>query len=369
MNTMSCAGAGIRFFKLPAVLLSLALISGCGGVALKDSFNGLSQTYADLSNEQMLMNLARRANSHSTYFMQMSSINSSFSFGATMGGTFTDSRTIGAVVANVLTKAFSFVGTIGLSATESPNFSFTPLSGDVFAKSLFSPIDTKIFFEQLKQGVPVDQLMRILLVSVSLEYPTGKKMVLSNVPDKMRPQNFRNFLRLAALTRQLQLNQALNIAVVNNENILEIPPEAKNLLLKLYGDPKYSFWQDSMSSLNINDGIPKVSFVMRPFSAILGAVGGAQGRFEQWLQAGGKLTDVPDFERKPILTMIWGEHDKLTPAVAEVDYLGTTYKIADLDNEEHSTWNRDSFRILTDLFTIISIDPKQLPMQQLIKVF
>lgn len=361
--------AGVRPFKLSAVFLAVVLISGCGGVALKESFDNISQTYADLSNEQMLMNLARRANSHSTYFMQMSSVNSSFSFGATMGGTFTDGRTIGAVLAGVLTQTFSFVGTLGLSATESPNFSFTPLSGDVFAKSLFSPIDTKIFFEQLRQGVPVDQLMRILLVSVNLEYPTGKKMVLSNVPDKMRPQNFRNFLRLAALTRQLQLNQALNIAVVNNENILEIPPEAKNLLLKLYSDPRYSFWQDGMVNLNIDDGIPKVSFVMRPFSAILGAVGGAQGRFDQWLQAGGKLTDVPDFERKPILTMHWGEHDKLTPAVAEVKYLGATYKIADLDNEEHSTWNRDSFRILTDLFTIISIDPKQLPMQQLIKVF
>ncbi|MDO9103408.1 MAG: hypothetical protein Q7U57_00465 [Methylovulum sp.] len=330
----------------------------------------MSQTYADLSNEQMLMNLARRANSHSSYFMQMSSINSSFSFGATMGGTFTDSRTIGAVVANVLTKAFSFVGTLGLSATESPNFSFTPLSGEVFATSLFSPIDTKVFFEQLRQGVPVDQLMRILLVSVNLEYPSGKKMVLNNMPDnKLRPHNFRNFLRLAALTRQLQLNQALNINVVKGENVLEIPPEAGDLLTKLYSDPSYSFWQDGMVKLNTSDGIPKVSFIMRPFSAILGAVGHSQQHFDEWLQTGGKLTEVPDFERKPILKMRWGEHDKLTPAVAEVEYLGMTYKIADVDDEEHSTWNRDSFKILTDLFTIISIDPKQLPMQQLIKVF
>ncbi|MGR9012015.1 MAG: hypothetical protein ACU83U_00070 [Gammaproteobacteria bacterium] len=359
----------IKLVQLVSLFSVSLMLSGCGGGALKNSFQDISQTHAYLSDEQMLLNLARRANAHSAHFLQMSSVNASFSFGASVGTTTTAGRTLAAIAANVATKAFSFVGTLGLSATESPTFSFAPLSGASFAKTAYAPIDSKIFFEQLRQGVPVNQLMRILVVSVILEYPTGKKLVLNNIPDKGQSKNFRNFLRLAGLARQMQLKQALRVDVVNGQNVLIIPPESLNLLGKLYAAPEYSFWQDSLVDVGMDDGIPQVSFVMRPFSGVLGALGEAQRYFEQWLTSGVKLTDIPASERQPILTMQWDDNANLTPSAAEVDYLGESYKIADLDNGQYSTWNRDSFRILNDLFTLVSLDPKEMPVQQLIKVF
>ncbi len=359
-----------------AALLSISLaLSGCGGAALKNEFQDISENHASLSDEQMLLNLARRANSNTTHFLQMSSVNASFSFGASVGTTTTHTNTsmpwIAALssLAQFATKVFSFTGTVGLSATESPTFSFAPLSGASFAKSAYTAIDSKIFFEQLRQGVPVNQLMRILVVSVILDYPSGKRIVLNNISDQGQPKNFRNFLRLAGLAREMQLNQVLRVDVVKDQTVLTIPPEALPLLEKLYTSPEYGFWQDSPVQLGVDDGIPQVSFVMRPFDGVLGALGQAQGHFERWLASGQKLSDIPASERQPILTMQWEEGKKLTPVVSEVEYLGGSYKIADLDDGKYSTWNRDSFRILNDLFTIVSLDPKEMPVQQLIKVF
>jgi hypothetical protein len=258
---------------------------------------------------------------------------------------------------------------LGLSATESPTFSFAPLSGATFAKTAYTPIDSKIFFEQLRQGVPVNQLMRILVVSVVLDYPSGKKLVLNNISDQRQPRNFRNFLRLAGLAREMQLQQVLRVEAVKDQNVLTIPPEALPLLAKLYAAPEYNFWEDSSVHIGINDGIPQVSFVMRPFDGVLGALGQSQRHFERWLASGEKLTTIPASERQPILTMQWDEDKNLTPTVSEVEYLGGYYKIADLDDGHYSTWNRDSFRILNDLFVIVSLDPKEMPVQQLIKVF
>ncbi|MCH9697814.1 MAG: hypothetical protein K0U68_06910 [Gammaproteobacteria bacterium] len=345
------------------------LLAGCAGSALKNSFQDISETHAGLTDQQMLLNLARRANYQAAHFLQMSSVNASYSFAASIGTTTTHSRTVAAIAADVITKAFSFVGTLGLTATESPTFSFAPLSGSSFAKTAYTPVDSKIFFEQFRQGVPVNQLLRILVTSVILEYPTGKRLVLHNIPDEEQPQNFRNFLRLAGLARQMQLQHALSVSTVKDKNVLVIPPKSEQKLDQLYSKREYSFWEDSQLQLGLEDGTPKVSFVMRPFSGVLGAMGEAQAHFDQWLASGMKLEDIPVSEQRPILTMLWDEDTALTPSAAEVEFAGKTYKIADLDSGKMVTWNRDTFRILNDLFTIVSLDPKDLPVQQLIKVF
>ncbi|TAK60281.1 hypothetical protein [Methylobacter sp.] len=365
----------IKSFRLVSLLAISIAISGCGGTALKNEFRDISENHATLSDEQMLVNLARRANSNPAHFLQMSSVNASFSFGASVGTTTTHTNTsmpwIAALssLAQFATKVFSFTGTLGLSATESPTFSFAPLSGASFAKTAYTPIDSKIFFEQLRQGVPVNQLMRILVVSVILDYPSGKRLVLNNTADQGQPKNFRNFLRLAGLSREMQLQQVLRIDTVNGQNVLTIPPEATPLLAKLYSSKEYSFWEDSPVQIGVNDGVPQVSFVMRPFDGVLGALGQSQRHFERWLASGQKLSDIPASERRPTLTMQWDGDKELTPSVSEVEYLGESYKVADLDDGQYSTWNRDSFRILNDLFTIVSLDPKEMPVQQLIKVF
>ncbi len=365
----NCNARNFKLIQVMFVFAILLVLSGCAGTVLKNSFHEISQTHASLTDEQMLMNLARRANAHAAHFLQMSSVNASYSFAASIGTTTTHARTIAAIAADVITKAFSFVGTLGLTATESPTFSFAPLSGSTFAKTAYTPIDSKIFFEQFRQGIPVNQLLRILVVSVILEYPSGKRLVLYNIPDEEQPDNFRNFLRLAGLARQMQLQHALGVSTVKDKNVLFIPSGSNDTLETLYAVPEYSFWQDSRVDIGLNDGVPRVSIVMRPFSGVLGALGEAQRHFDQWLSTGMKLEDIPVSERQPILTMEWNEEAKLTLPAAEVEYAGKDYIVADLDNGQHSTWNRDSFRILNDLFTIVSLDPKELPVQQLIKVF
>lgn len=362
----------IRLVPLLAIAVAM---SGCGGMALRNEFRDVSENHASLSDEQMLLNLARRANSVPAHFLQMSSVNASFSFGASVGTQTTHTNTSMPMVAalaslaSLATKVFSFTGTLGLTATEAPTFSFAPLSGASYAETAYTPIDSKIFFEQFRQGVPVNQLLRILVVSVILDYPSGKRLVLNNVADQEQPKNFRNFLRLAGLARQMQLQQVLRIDTENGRNILTIPPDAMPLLERLYASPEYGFWEDSPLKLGVNDGIPQVSFVMRSFDGVLGGLGLAQTKFERWLASRQNLNDIPESERQPILTLQWPEETPLLDSGLELEYKGKLYKIADRDDGRYITWNRDSFRVLNDLFILVSLDPKEMPVQQLIKVY
>src|SRR4051812_36771692 len=135
------------------LLLSFVLLTvlGCQGPrAMKSEFIDYSHVYADTSNQQMLLNLARRANGHPAYFMQMGSINATFQFGASAGGTAGNARTHasgGALAAlPAIQDTLSLGGNLALTASEQPTFSFTPLSGSSFAAALFNQVDPKIFF-------------------------------------------------------------------------------------------------------------------------------------------------------------------------------------------------------------------------------
>ena len=106
-----------------AGLGAVALLSGgCAGPALRTSFNDYAGVYADVSNRQMLLNLARLSNSHPSYFLQMGGINTTHQFTASAGangGMARNESFVGTPVLPIL-DALSFGTNLGGSRNEQP---------------------------------------------------------------------------------------------------------------------------------------------------------------------------------------------------------------------------------------------------------
>jgi hypothetical protein len=78
---------------------------------------------------------------------------------------------------------------------------------------------------------------------------------------------------------------------------------------------------------------------------------------------------VPDFERRPILQLVWTDKKAArTYRLEKVDYAGKTYEIADpvLDPlNPVATWNRDVYCLLVELSSQVTVDISKFQRQVL----
>ena len=70
-------------FPCLAITLSLLATSGCAVHRVRADFTGFEKAYADTSNHELLLNLARLQNHDPTYFFKMGQITSSYRMSAT----------------------------------------------------------------------------------------------------------------------------------------------------------------------------------------------------------------------------------------------------------------------------------------------
>ena len=82
---------------------------------------------------------------------------------------------------------------------------------------------------------------------------------------------------------------------------------------------------------------------------------------------------IPASEMQPLLTLKWNRRDEkiLTPALVHLDYMGKSYLIADPVGEDPlkaSSWNRDNFRIITQLVSMVTVDISKFPVQQILQL-
>jgi hypothetical protein len=356
-------------------------LTACGGRALLNDHEDYAASYADSSNAQMLMNLARRDQGHPPYFLQLASISASHQHSATLGGggTLNSAVTKGtAGISDVLTKATS--PSVSLTAGESPTFAFAPLSGSSFAGALLSPIGSDVFFGLLAQGTPANQLLRTMTQKVTFTWKSGAQLQLRNgVPDEHRFEAFRNYLRFAGVMREMQKQGVLDVTKSKEgvPNGLAFTDGMKGMFALIASDPNRYNFLESVHPSGIR-GLPTVEFSFRTFDSLLTAMATEQEVFDLLASRHSKefLEHIPDSEIQPILRTKWrGIVAPTSAPVATVNYRGTTYEVKDIIVDDPGTkwrernrWNRDSFHLLSDMFTVISLDPKQLPAQQLIQI-
>ncbi len=110
--------------------------------------------------------------------------------------------------------------------------------------------------------------------------------------------------------------------------------------------------------------------VLRSFNRTMEAVAGEQAGFEALSKSDPEFAIlVPDFERRPILQMIWRDKSvRLVPPLETIDYFDKKYQITDpvLEPLDPSvSWNRDVFRLMVDLSSQVTVDISKFQRQVL----
>ena len=209
---------GAGFAKRLLVLPVLALLVGATGCAIRRvhaDYIGFEKAYADTSNRELLLNLARLQNHDPTYFFKMGQITSSYRMAASVSGsgTYQTQSTI-AKVANGLG-----VATPSMSYESDPLFQFIPVSDETNAQLLLKSIPPETFYILYQQGWRVDQLLRVMVDRIEVTAPDGKGgcqvTAYRNSPPAVRPgtstaldpgqlSSYASFLRIAAIAYALQ---------------------------------------------------------------------------------------------------------------------------------------------------------------------
>ncbi len=110
--------------------------------------------------------------------------------------------------------------------------------------------------------------------------------------------------------------------------------------------------------------------VLRSFNRTMEAVATEQVKFEILAQRDPAFKMiVPSSEQHPILQITWtNKPETLEPPLETIDYSGKTYQITDAimdPMDPAGTWNRDTFRLLVDLSSQVTVDISKFQRQVL----
>lgn len=209
-----------KLLFLLSISLLLVFNVGCATHRVKVDFKGFEMAYAETSNREMLLNLARLQNHDPTYFFKLGQITSQYRMAATLGG----SGSYSLQTTNVGAGAPIGGGTTGLSYENDPIFQFIPVNDDTNAQLLLKPIPADTFYILYQQGWRIDQLIRLMVDRIEVTAPVkGGGCDVStyrNTPPLMsRPKNSKepatvldqdqlsayvSFLRISAIAYGMQ---------------------------------------------------------------------------------------------------------------------------------------------------------------------
>lgn len=208
-----------RRSRLVIASLLLLPLSGCGPHRVRTDFRTYESAYADTSNREMLLNLARLENRAPTYFFKLGQITSSYRIQGSLSANGQLSSSSGAV--QIPTGG----GTPGLIWENDPTFQFIPVNDDTNAQLLLRPIPPETFYILYQQGWRVDQLFRLLVdrieIARTVTHTVGKdgatsetcqvETIRNAVPtswstpaDQAALSRYVTFLRISALVYELQ---------------------------------------------------------------------------------------------------------------------------------------------------------------------
>ncbi len=336
-----------------AALLASVVLGGCAGPqALRVSYVQYAESFARASNEQLLLNLARLLNDHPPHFLQMGGMSAQFVFSGGLTGNYS------------VREGFnpSDWG-IALGASESPVFNFTPLSGSAYSQVLLTPFDSKLLYSYVNQNFPVSLIIRLMVAQITLVYPNGTRASFRNRFNVEEPNNYGDFLRLAALLNRLNDDDLLGVKVGDETGDVSfsLTGTARSEIRRLMAaDPRYKLV--TFNAATGGRGTARVKIKTRSFMSVMLSAPYEPRVFDRL--SSDFLAGLPESEREPVLRI---EYDPafVSPRSAEVKYAGKRYVVAD---KPGSSRNRITFTILQLLSSQTQLDPSQLPTQQLIQV-
>ncbi len=342
----------VNFKKKFIIVICSVLLSACqswfGPSALNDTHPAYNQAIVNSLSQEMLLNLVRLKYRDRPYFLSINSVTASMSLKSSLG--ISSSAKIGG--------ASSVSPDIGISFTQSPTISYSPLGGEDFLKSVLSPIPLQAVLVMAQSGWQVERIF-----GLCVERLNG----LANAPrasgptPSMEPE-YKPFKELIKSFNYLQTHNVVEIGVNPDSGGIEIhflPTEDLvaqveikriRLLLKINDLDKYhlstNFLEYQPNNWNIR---------LRSISSILYYLSHNIDIPELHKQKGlvtntvTKEGELFDWSKTPAGTLfkIKSAADKPDNAYIFVYYRDTWFYIADNDLNTKST-----FMLLTQLFNL-----------------
>ncbi len=415
-------------------------ISGCAAARLRTDYGGYENAYANSSNREMLLNLARLNQHDPTFFFKIGQITTTYRMTASVNGNGSQVTQGTATGTNIIGGAATSLG-----IEKDPVFQFIPVNDDATAQMLLKPIPPELFYSLYQQGWRVDQLFRLLVDRIEFKDPvTGNWDIIRNTPSMDNPIEFTQFLRVSALAYELQrrgyllLRPYKDFEPLASELSSQTPPTAQNLMdaksKNLSYEKKGDGWvlgQEAITArfeLNgvneasppkqITDDMPELRtgglngvtalqamltilqkgftiqsaisssdttpennaesahLVMRSMMGVLTAAGQEQDAYDGLLKSHpvingvefGKL--VPPLEQEPILRLTWGSEQSVLDPLVQLNYSNREFMITDVSDPktpEEASWNRDLFRLISEIAAQVTVDISKFPLPLLLQ--
>jgi len=191
---------------LAASLLSVACAS-VGPRALKGNRTDYNQSINASNNEEMLLNIVRIHHLDAPFFLNVSSVSSSFNLGVSAG--FDVKFNAGPIEGYRGQYPYSAATpSVGAQYSESPTVVYVPLSGERFATQLLTEISLERLLFLARAGWNMELLLRVLAKRIGpCANPSG---AMDSTLDQ-DPERTRAFERLAALLGRMQARGDLEL--------------------------------------------------------------------------------------------------------------------------------------------------------------
>ena len=202
--------------KTPVIVVTLAaaMLGACSTVGppvLERAVLGYDETNARLSDQMLLLNIARWHEGEGLHLTVTSSIAATFDWTATAG--------IGAQLEGSSgTDFFNF--NLGGRASENPTFSILPLQGEEYVTRLLKPFTEEVVSLTVFQGdTPIDRMLRLMAEGIEFYGSKGEiERSITNSPG--RPQEYAEFRRMLLHLRWLAESRQLFARPLVFEDIL-----------------------------------------------------------------------------------------------------------------------------------------------------
>ena len=193
----------MRIRSMIIILLQVLGLSACshfGSYQLSPDRMSYNKALNYSDNQQLLLNMVRLRYTDTPYFLGVSNVVSQFSL----------TRSLDLSFANGTSPGVMFTGDGNTSISEMPTITYTPLQGQEYITRLLTPIDLSVVYLLQRSGWRIDQLMRMLVVSMG---PLQNARLASRAVSSTIPV-FKKFQDLCLALRALE-----------NQNNLRVTPE------------------------------------------------------------------------------------------------------------------------------------------------
>jgi hypothetical protein len=188
-----------------ASLLALALCAGCAGIGARtvtaDRFD-YTTALSDSWKREMLINIVKVRYGDAPVFLDVSSVIESYELvqSVSVGGLWQN---------NSVSTTGATLGASGAFANR-PTISYSPISGEKFAKAFMTPIQPQVVFGLIQSGYPADTVFRVLVQSVN---GVSNRRSSQAMPQPASAE----FAQLAQALRELQTSGTMDLRVTKTE--------------------------------------------------------------------------------------------------------------------------------------------------------